>query len=187
MLRFLIILWAATLGSAMFWLVTVEDAEEAFPQLASCGFNYYGASAYLHFLHHSERMKSPQADTQLVLLPPYFTIEHNWPVYGGGNFDNNMARPGKDKPAENGVCRNSAAQLAEWALGRFPTAVVVVHDGSGDWLDGYDTEGAKLASTSRVLFAKGDALETRFRHGWDISMPPPMSESMGRVRSTRDL
>ena len=75
----------------------------------------------------------------------------------------------------------------EQTLERFPHAAVVLHDGSGDWLDGYDAPCLRLASNPKVIVAKGDALETHFRHGWDVSMPPPMSENPGRVRSTRDL
>lgn len=184
---FVLFSWLVVAAKSDYWLVTVQEAEDAFPELAGCGFNYYGASAYLHFLNHPGRQATPFAETRLVMLPPYFTIEHNWPVYGGGSFAKNMARPGPEAPTENGVCRKVAARLVEWSLERFAGAVVLVHDGSGDWADGYDAPGITLEANPRVIVAKGDALATRFRPKWDISMPPPMSESMGRVRNTRDL
>ena len=72
-------------------------------------------------------------------------------------------------------------------LKQFPRATVLAHDGSGDWKDGYDDAGKNLSSNSRVILAKGDALEQHFRRGWDISLPPPMSESLAMVRASREL
>lgn len=159
---------AAAARSGGFYLVTVEEAEKQAPTLKDCGFNIYGALTYFHLKSHYRR--TLEKDTaSLVFFPPYFTCEHNWPVYGGGSFDNNMARKGAG-PFESSTCRKLALELAT-SWNHSQGQQFVIHDGSGDWLSGQDFP--QMWNLSRAIIAKGNTLQSYYRRGQDISMPPP--------------
>ena len=159
-------------GVKSFYLVTLDEAEAARPELKRCGLNVYGAMTYYRLLTHYRRSMT-QADAAFVFFPPYFTCEHNWPVYGGGSFQNNWARNGAG-PLEKSECRRHAAELATtWKYA--PDQQFVVHDGSGDWLSGHDFP--HLWNVSNSIVAKGNALYSMYRPGRDVSMPPPMTEN----------
>jgi len=155
-------------GRDSYYLVTLEEAESSHPALRDCGLNIYGTMTYYVLLNHYRRTLV-NSEARFVLFPPYFTCEHNWPVYGGGSFDNNMARTGL-APLEKSACRKFALDLAAtWEY--LPEQLFVIHDGSGDWLSGHDFP--HMWNLSRAIIAKGNTLVTHYRQGQDISMPPP--------------
>lgn len=165
-----------------FYIVTIEQAEAVRPALKSCGFNVYGAMTYYRFLTHYRRTMV-ETDAAYVLFPPYFTCEHNWPVYGGGSFQNNWARRGAG-PLEKSECRRQALELAlTWPYS--PGQSFVIHDGSGDWLSGQDFPN--MWNVSNAIIAKGNALHAMYRPGRDVSMPPPMTENLFMYRNFESM
>ena len=174
----LVLAWlGAASAHGKFYIVTIEEAEAARPALKRCGMNVYGSMSYYRFLTHYRRTKA-QTEAKYVLFPPYFTCEHNWPVYGGGSFANNWARSG-DGPFEKSECRREALDLAlTWSYSSRQS--FVIHDGSGDWLSGQDFP--RMWNVSNAIIAKGNALWSMYRPGLDVSMPPPMTENLFMYR-----
>jgi hypothetical protein len=181
LITFALLSTSAAGSQGSFYLVTLEEAESKMPALKDCGLNLYGTMTYFQLRSHYRRTLV-FAKASFILFPPYFTCEHNWPVYGGGNFDSNKARTGL-APYEKSVCRKLALDLAaSWEY--LPEQWFVIHDGSGDWLSGHDFP--HMWNLSRAIIAKGNTLVSHYRQGQDISMPPPATLNVLMYRKLVD-
>lgn len=163
---------------AGFYLVTVDDVEAAEPRLAGCLFDVLGSQMYLALLTDQRRTMDP--GSRLVMFPPYLVDECNWPTYNECADRGNNVRPhtmGEECPAI--FLAHVAARLDTW-----PGSIVGLYYAQDARFD------AQLFSNPRLVLGKHTfsyEAAKRFRHGWDVSMPPPHQDSVGRLRATRSL
>eukprot|EP00798_Chlamydomonas_sp_ICE-L_P006830 gene6830-30803_t len=130
----------------MFYLITLDAAEQHDPWLKRCGLPVYAAEAYTHFALHPHRTLHPM-QAAIWVFPPYMAWETNWPKYGAGFTGPNVARPGKSCVFDDALMDTVPLYL------RRPL------------LDRYDD--------SQLVWAKLNALRGIHRPGIDISLPPP--------------
>jgi len=168
--------------------VTLEEFESQFPEVRSCGYTIHGAMSYEKWLQHPARTRESR-DASLVIFPPFLVDELNWPVYGGGVWENNFARPGENpgshgRPGNEkkiGDCSRRFERLIRQQY-RFETYQrYLLHFGSSGFDRGYELEPAAYTD-QRAIIAKGEALIGRHRAGWDISLPPPFTDKPLRFR-----
>lgn len=171
-----------------FYLVTVEDFEAQFPEVRPCGYTIHGAMSYERWLHHPARISESQ-HASIVIFPPFLVDELNWPVYGGGVWENNFARPGENpgshgRPGDEkkiGDCSRRFERLIRNEYIFEKHQHYLLHFGSSGFDRGYELDSAAYVD-ERAIVAKGEALIGRHRAGWDISLPPPFTDQPLRFR-----
>jgi len=166
-----------------FYLVTVEELEITLPAITGCGWEIYGAMSYERWTHHPDRTLD-KTQARLVVFPPFLTDELNWPVYGGGNWNNNFARKGQNPGSRGdkaGECSIAFALYVRTEYKFEPEQKYLLHFGSCGWDKGYALP-RETYQDPRGIIAKGNALYEHHRQGFDISVPPPFTDNVMRMR-----
>ena len=171
-------------ASPRFYLVTIEELERLLPSMRDCGWEIYGAMSYQRWIHHPSRT-SAHATADLVVFPPFLTDELNWPIYGGGNWDNNYARSGNNPGSVGNKAGHCSLEIENFIRTKYellPHQKYLLHMGSCGWDRGYALP-SEAYRDKRAIIAKGNALNGFHRPGIDISMPPPFTDNPIRMRS----
>jgi len=166
-----------------FYLVTSEELERQLPSIRECGWETYGAMSYERWKHHPHRSLNKKL-ADLIVFPPFLTDELNWPVYSGGNWDHNFARPGKNPGSsfdQAGECSVALESFIRTEYQFYPGQRYLLHMGSCGWDRGYALP-SEAYQDERAIVAKGNALYEFHRKGIDISLPPPFTDVLTRFR-----
>ena len=171
-----------------FYLVTIDELELELPAIRGCGYTIHGAMSYERWEFHPSRTFDKTV-ASLLVFPPFLVDELNWPVYGGGIWENNYARHGEN-PGSHGVpgdelkigrCSREFEEFIRSKYSFEPHQKYLLHFGSSGFDRGYQL-APEAYSSQRAIVAKGEALLGRHRSGWDISLPPPFTDDPKRFR-----
>ena len=166
-----------------FYLVELEELFSALPTISTCGYTIHGAMSYERWKYHPRRTKE-KSEAALIVFPPYLVDELNWPVYGGGVWENNFARHGRNPGSVQDRAGDCSLVLEEYIRTKYAftkSQRYLLHLGSGGWDKGYGLQ-PEAYMDERAIVAKGNALRQYYRLGTDISLPPPFTDNLFRMR-----
>ena len=166
-------------SEASFYLYTMEELDA---KLHDCQVTMYGEALYQHLLNHPRRTKD-LLEAKFGFMPPYLAWEVHWPTYWP--MEENLAKPG-NSCYEQTVVEAKALVKDNSALPASFFAVLV--DLDPYW---FHTLDPALHADSALSWAKVNSLDTYFRPGRDVSLPPPAVELLGRyklgIRDTQNV
>ena len=154
--------WESAQGDK-FYLVELDELFSALPAISSCGYTIHGAMSYDRWKHHPRRTNE-KSKAALLVFPPFLVDELNWPVYGGGVWENNFARHGRNPGSVQDRAGDCSVLLERYIRTQYAFTArqrYLLHLGSGGWDKGYGLPPEAYVD-ERAIVAKGNTLREHY-------------------------